>query len=174
MEQAAGDQALQPAPQSSSPPPPAAPAPASSPTPVSEAAPALALEAEEELACDPEENGEELEPLRNGAGHPWETESSDSGATPGDKEGPLGGSPELFQEGEEDAGLIAIMGYGPFWTGWNDMESIVTLKENLTFVGCAPLFPPISPLPPPRTGCGISSSGCPRGAAVIRGERKSH
>uniref|UniRef100_A0A673CDS2 Eukaryotic translation initiation factor 4 gamma, 3a n=1 Tax=Sphaeramia orbicularis TaxID=375764 RepID=A0A673CDS2_9TELE len=35
----------------------------------------------------PEENGEtELEPMRNGAGHTSETESSDSGATPGEKE----------------------------------------------------------------------------------------
>uniref|UniRef100_A0A671YKL2 Eukaryotic translation initiation factor 4 gamma 3 n=1 Tax=Sparus aurata TaxID=8175 RepID=A0A671YKL2_SPAAU len=35
----------------------------------------------------PEENGEaEMEPMRNGAGHTSETESSDSGATPGDKE----------------------------------------------------------------------------------------
>ncbi|XP_062317767.1 eukaryotic translation initiation factor 4 gamma 3 isoform X5 [Osmerus eperlanus] len=110
VEQAAGDQALQPAPQSISPPPPAPPAPASSPAPASEAAPApalapaLDLEAEEELACDPEENGEELEPLRNGAGHTSETESSDSGATPGDKEGPSGGSPELFQEDLEANG----------------------------------------------------------------------
>uniref|UniRef100_A0A3B5AK85 Eukaryotic translation initiation factor 4 gamma 3-like n=1 Tax=Stegastes partitus TaxID=144197 RepID=A0A3B5AK85_9TELE len=39
----------------------------------------------------PEENGEaELEPMRNGAGHTSETESSDSGATPGDKENSTG------------------------------------------------------------------------------------
>ncbi|XP_078803880.1 eukaryotic translation initiation factor 4 gamma 3 isoform X5 [Oryzias latipes] len=39
----------------------------------------------------PEENGEtELEPMRNGAGHISETESSDSGATSGDKENSVG------------------------------------------------------------------------------------
>ncbi|XP_024126411.1 eukaryotic translation initiation factor 4 gamma 3 isoform X4 [Oryzias melastigma] len=39
----------------------------------------------------PEENGEtELEPMRNGAGHISETESSDSGVTSGDKENSVG------------------------------------------------------------------------------------
>uniref|UniRef100_A0A8C7HVU3 Eukaryotic translation initiation factor 4 gamma 3 n=1 Tax=Oncorhynchus kisutch TaxID=8019 RepID=A0A8C7HVU3_ONCKI len=72
--EAAGDQALQPArPHSSSSPPPPSAAPP-------------AMEAEEKPPA-PEENGEaELEPMRNGAGHTSETESSDSGATPGDKE----------------------------------------------------------------------------------------
>uniref|UniRef100_A0A674F7X6 Eukaryotic translation initiation factor 4 gamma 3 n=1 Tax=Salmo trutta TaxID=8032 RepID=A0A674F7X6_SALTR len=83
---AAGDQALQPArPHSSSSPPPPSAAPP-------------AMEAEEKPPA-PEENGEaELEPMRNGAGHTSETESSDSGATPGDKEGSTGAPPDLFQE----------------------------------------------------------------------------
>uniref|UniRef100_A0A674F675 Eukaryotic translation initiation factor 4 gamma 3 n=1 Tax=Salmo trutta TaxID=8032 RepID=A0A674F675_SALTR len=65
--EAAGDQALQPArPHSSSSPPPPSAAPP-------------AMEAEEKPPA-PEENGEaELEPMRNGAGHTSETESSDSG-----------------------------------------------------------------------------------------------
>nr|XP_046168178.1 eukaryotic translation initiation factor 4 gamma 3-like isoform X11 [Oncorhynchus gorbuscha] len=85
VEEAAGDQDLQPArPHSSSSPPPPSAAP-------------LAMEAEKPPA--PEENGEaELEPMRNGAGHTSETESSDSGATPGDKEGSTGAPPDLFQE----------------------------------------------------------------------------
>uniref|UniRef100_A0A674ASW0 Eukaryotic translation initiation factor 4 gamma 3 n=1 Tax=Salmo trutta TaxID=8032 RepID=A0A674ASW0_SALTR len=70
LEEAAGDQALPPARScSTSPPPLAAPS---------------ALEAEERPPA-PEENGE-AEPMRNGAGHTSETESSDSGATPGDNE----------------------------------------------------------------------------------------
>ncbi|XP_010880080.3 eukaryotic translation initiation factor 4 gamma 3 isoform X6 [Esox lucius] len=73
---------------SSSPPPPAAVPPA--------------LEAEEKPPT-PEENGEaDLEPMRNGAGHTSETESSDSGATPGDKEGSTGVPPDLFQEDPTD------------------------------------------------------------------------
>uniref|UniRef100_A0A674F789 Eukaryotic translation initiation factor 4 gamma 3 n=1 Tax=Salmo trutta TaxID=8032 RepID=A0A674F789_SALTR len=65
-DEAAGDQALQPArPHSSSSPPPPSAAPP-------------AMEAEEKPPA-PEENGEaELEPMRNGAGHTSETESSDS------------------------------------------------------------------------------------------------
>uniref|UniRef100_A0A8C7MLG5 Eukaryotic translation initiation factor 4 gamma 3 n=1 Tax=Oncorhynchus kisutch TaxID=8019 RepID=A0A8C7MLG5_ONCKI len=63
---------------------PARPHSSSSPPPPSAAPPAM--EAEEKPPA-PEENGEaELEPMRNGAGHTSETESSDSGATPGDKE----------------------------------------------------------------------------------------
>uniref|UniRef100_A0A4W6DB99 Eukaryotic translation initiation factor 4 gamma 3 n=1 Tax=Lates calcarifer TaxID=8187 RepID=A0A4W6DB99_LATCA len=84
-DQPAGDQALQSAPLSSSPVPlpsvftsTPAPAPASSP------------EADRKPAA-PEENGEaEMEPMRNGAGHTSETESSDSGAAPGDKENSTG------------------------------------------------------------------------------------
>ncbi|XP_045078834.1 eukaryotic translation initiation factor 4 gamma 3-like isoform X4 [Coregonus clupeaformis] len=86
VEEAAGDQALQPVrPRSSSTPPPPSAAPP-------------AMEAEEKPPA-PEENWEaELEPMRNGAGHTSETESSDSGATPGDKEGSIGAPPDLFQE----------------------------------------------------------------------------
>lgn len=81
MDPPAGDQAPQSAPLRSSPvalPPvftsTSAPPPASSP------------EVDGKPAA-PEENGEaEMEPMRNGAGHTSETESSDSGATPGDKE----------------------------------------------------------------------------------------
>lgn len=47
-----------------------------------------------------EENGEaESEPLRNGAGHTSETESSDSGAAAGDKENSTGAPQDV--EGEE-------------------------------------------------------------------------
>ncbi|KAM7401729.1 hypothetical protein PAMP_017024 [Pampus punctatissimus] len=91
IDQPAGDQSLQSAPLSSSSPVPlpssfsstAAPAPASSP------------EADVKPAA-PEENGEsELEPMRNGAGHTSETESSDSGVTPGDKENSTGAPQDI-------------------------------------------------------------------------------
>lgn len=43
-----------------------------------------------------EENGEaEMEPMRNGAGHISETESSDSGIAPGDKESSTGAPPDI-------------------------------------------------------------------------------
>uniref|UniRef100_A0A8C7JRI3 Eukaryotic translation initiation factor 4 gamma 3 n=1 Tax=Oncorhynchus kisutch TaxID=8019 RepID=A0A8C7JRI3_ONCKI len=88
LEEAAGDQALPPARScSTSPPPSAAPS---------------ALEAEERPPA-PEENGE-AEPMRNGAGHTSETESSDSGATPGDNDGSTGAPPDLFQEDLETNG----------------------------------------------------------------------
>lgn len=60
-------------------------------------APALASSpaAERRLAV-PEENGDaELEPLRNGAGHTSETESNDSGASPGDKDNSTGASQDI-------------------------------------------------------------------------------
>ena len=48
--------------------------------------PAISPEADAKPGA-PEENGEtEMEPIRNGAGHTSETESSDSGATPSEKE----------------------------------------------------------------------------------------
>ncbi|XP_033823071.1 eukaryotic translation initiation factor 4 gamma 3 isoform X3 [Periophthalmus magnuspinnatus] len=57
------------------------------------------------LACSPdpdgkptglEENGDaEIEPMRNGAGHISETESSDSGMTPGEKESSTGVPPDI-------------------------------------------------------------------------------
>uniref|UniRef100_A0A8C8FPK8 Eukaryotic translation initiation factor 4 gamma, 3a n=1 Tax=Oncorhynchus tshawytscha TaxID=74940 RepID=A0A8C8FPK8_ONCTS len=88
LEEAAGDQALPPTRScSTSPPPSVAPS---------------ALEAEERPPA-PEENGE-AEPMRNGAGHTSETESSDSGATPGDNEGSTGPPPDLFQEDLETNG----------------------------------------------------------------------
>uniref|UniRef100_A0A3B4Y9W4 Eukaryotic translation initiation factor 4 gamma 3 n=1 Tax=Seriola lalandi dorsalis TaxID=1841481 RepID=A0A3B4Y9W4_SERLL len=75
------NQALQSAPLSSSP----VPLPSVF-TSTPAAAPASSPEADRKPAA-PEENGEtEIEPMRNGAGHTSETESSDSGATPGDKE----------------------------------------------------------------------------------------
>uniref|UniRef100_A0A3Q1JX47 Uncharacterized protein n=1 Tax=Anabas testudineus TaxID=64144 RepID=A0A3Q1JX47_ANATE len=85
-----GDQDLQSTPSRSSPVPlpsvftsAIAPAPASSP------------EADRKPAT-PEENGEaELEPMRNGAGHTSETESSDSGAAPGDKENSTGAPQDI-------------------------------------------------------------------------------
>ncbi|XP_041837192.1 eukaryotic translation initiation factor 4 gamma 3 isoform X3 [Melanotaenia boesemani] len=87
VDQPAGDQALQSASQSCS----------SVPLPsvfTSTAAPALAPASSPEAdgkPAAPEENGEaELEPMRNGAGHISETESSDSGATPGEKENSTG------------------------------------------------------------------------------------
>uniref|UniRef100_A0A3P8TQC7 Eukaryotic translation initiation factor 4 gamma 3 n=1 Tax=Amphiprion percula TaxID=161767 RepID=A0A3P8TQC7_AMPPE len=52
----------------------------------------------------PEENGEaELEPMRNGAGHTSETESSDSCATPGDKENSTG-APQDIEDLTEPSG----------------------------------------------------------------------
>lgn len=43
-----------------------------------------------------DENGDvELEPMRNGAGHVSETESSDSGANPGDKDTSTGASQDM-------------------------------------------------------------------------------
>uniref|UniRef100_A0A3Q3IIL8 Eukaryotic translation initiation factor 4 gamma, 3a n=1 Tax=Monopterus albus TaxID=43700 RepID=A0A3Q3IIL8_MONAL len=77
--------ALQSAPLSSSP-VPLPPVLTSAVTP----APASSPEADGK-PITPEENGEaELEPLRNGAEHASETESSDSGATAGDKENSTG------------------------------------------------------------------------------------
>ncbi|KAL0978497.1 hypothetical protein UPYG_G00171250 [Umbra pygmaea] len=74
---------------------PARPRRTSSPPPPSAAS---ALEPEEKTQS-PEENGEaELEPMGNGADHTSETESSDSGVTPGDKEESAGVHPELFQD----------------------------------------------------------------------------
>ncbi|XP_067442627.1 eukaryotic translation initiation factor 4 gamma 3 isoform X8 [Thunnus thynnus] len=98
VDQPAGDQSLQSAPLSSSPVPlpsgfssTTAPAPASSP------------DADGKPAA-PEENGEsELEPMRNGAGHTSETESSDSGVTHGDKENSTG-APQDVEDLSEASG----------------------------------------------------------------------
>ncbi|XP_044205759.1 eukaryotic translation initiation factor 4 gamma 3 isoform X4 [Thunnus albacares] len=98
VDQPAGDQSLQSAPLSSSPVPlpsgfssTTAPAPASSP------------DADGKPAA-PEENGEsEMEPMRNGAGHTSETESSDSGVTHGDKENSTG-APQDVEDLSEASG----------------------------------------------------------------------
>ncbi|XP_070759420.1 eukaryotic translation initiation factor 4 gamma 3-like [Enoplosus armatus] len=90
VDQPARDQALQSAPLSSSP-VPLPPVFTSTPPP----APASSPEADGKPAA-PEENGEaEMEPMRNGAGHTSETESSDSGATPGDKENSTGAPQDM-------------------------------------------------------------------------------
>ncbi|XP_029908163.1 eukaryotic translation initiation factor 4 gamma 3 isoform X2 [Myripristis murdjan] len=90
VEQAAGEQPLLSAPLSSGP-PPLPSAFASAPSPASASGPQP-----EEKPTTPEENGEaELEPMRNGAGHISETESSDSGATPGDKENSTGAPQDM-------------------------------------------------------------------------------
>uniref|UniRef100_A0A3Q3EL07 Eukaryotic translation initiation factor 4 gamma, 3a n=1 Tax=Labrus bergylta TaxID=56723 RepID=A0A3Q3EL07_9LABR len=87
----AGEQTLQTAPLSSSPVPLPSSVFTSSPVP----APASSPEADGKPAA-PEENGEaEIEPMRNGAGHTSETESSDSGATPGDKENSTGAAQDI-------------------------------------------------------------------------------
>uniref|UniRef100_A0A3B3Y4D3 Eukaryotic translation initiation factor 4 gamma, 3a n=1 Tax=Poecilia mexicana TaxID=48701 RepID=A0A3B3Y4D3_9TELE len=101
----AGDQALQLAPLSCSPGPlpsvfPSAPAPASSP------------DADEKSSVS-EENGEaESEPLRNGAGHTSETESSDGGATPGDKENSTGAPQDVEgKNGKRQYGRDFLLGF---------------------------------------------------------------
>ncbi|XP_062419901.1 eukaryotic translation initiation factor 4 gamma 3 isoform X4 [Pungitius pungitius] len=142
-EQPAGDQDLQQrGPGASSPGPLAsvltsAPAPASSP------------EGDGEPAAVPEENGEaEVEPMRNGAGHTSETESSDSGVTPGEKEN----STEAPQDMEDLADPSGKRQYNrDFLLGFQFMPACVQKPEGL---------PPISDvvldkinqnkLPPPR------------------------
>lgn len=59
----------------------------------SAALPAVGSEAEGKPADEDAES--ELEPMRNGAGHISETESSDSGANPGDKESSTGASQDM-------------------------------------------------------------------------------
>lgn len=95
----AGDQALQSSLLSSSPVP--LPSVLSSTT---APAPAISPETDAKPAT-PEENGEvELEPMRNGAGHTSETESSDSGVTPGDKENSTGAPQDM--EGQKEPRLL--------------------------------------------------------------------
>ena len=90
VDQPVGDQTPQSAPLRSSP-VPLPPVFTSTPAP----APASSPEADGKPAA-PEENGEaEIEPMRNGAGHTSETESSDSGATPGDKENSTGATQDM-------------------------------------------------------------------------------
>uniref|UniRef100_A0A8C2Z4R9 Eukaryotic translation initiation factor 4 gamma 3 n=2 Tax=Cyclopterus lumpus TaxID=8103 RepID=A0A8C2Z4R9_CYCLU len=87
-------QDLQSAPVSSSP-VPLSSVLASTPDPAP--APAGSPEVDEKKpAAVPEENGEaEMEPMRNGAGHTSETESSDSGVTPGEKENSTGAPQDM-------------------------------------------------------------------------------
>lgn len=82
----AGEPGPGPAPLSSSP-GSLLPAPPCAPT----ALPAGSPEADGRAA---DENGD-VEPMRNGAGHVSETESSDSGATPGDKDTPTAASQDM-------------------------------------------------------------------------------
>lgn len=90
VDQPAGDPALQSAPLDSIP-VPLLPVFSSTPAP----APANSPEADGKPAA-PEENGEtDMEPMRNGAGHTSETESSDSGATQGDKENSTGAPQDI-------------------------------------------------------------------------------
>lgn len=87
--QPAGEPSLQPAVPPSSGPVSLLPASSTS----SAAPPAVGPEADGKPA---DEDGEsEPEPMRNGAGHISETESSDSGANPGDKESSTGASPDM-------------------------------------------------------------------------------
>uniref|UniRef100_A0A3Q2QNT0 Eukaryotic translation initiation factor 4 gamma 3 n=1 Tax=Fundulus heteroclitus TaxID=8078 RepID=A0A3Q2QNT0_FUNHE len=121
----AGDQALQSAPPGCSP----VPLPSVFPSP---AAPSLAPTSSPQADGKPavsEENGEaELEPLRNGAGHTSETESSDSGATPGDKENSTGAP----QDVEDLAELTGKKQYGrDFLLGFQFMPQCVQKPEGL-------------------------------------------
>uniref|UniRef100_A0A8C5GRG5 Eukaryotic translation initiation factor 4 gamma, 3a n=1 Tax=Gouania willdenowi TaxID=441366 RepID=A0A8C5GRG5_GOUWI len=60
-------------------------------TPATAPTPSSSPEMDRMPPAAPEENGEaEPEPMRNGAGHTSETESTDSGATPGEKENSTG------------------------------------------------------------------------------------
>ncbi|XP_014872728.1 eukaryotic translation initiation factor 4 gamma 3 isoform X10 [Poecilia latipinna] len=117
----AGDQALQLAPLSCSSGPlpsvfPSAPAPTSSP------------DADEKSSVS-EENGEaESEPLRNGAGHTSETESSDGGATPGDKENSTG-APQDVEDLVDPSGKRQ---YGrDFLLGFQFMPQCIQKPEGL-------------------------------------------
>lgn len=84
----AGEASLQPVPLSSS---PVSLLPVFSSAPA--AVPAVSPEADGKAA---DENGDvEMEPMRNGAGHISETESSDSGANPGDKDNSTGASQDM-------------------------------------------------------------------------------
>uniref|UniRef100_A0AAQ4QE26 Eukaryotic translation initiation factor 4 gamma 3 n=1 Tax=Gasterosteus aculeatus aculeatus TaxID=481459 RepID=A0AAQ4QE26_GASAC len=121
VEQPAGDRDLQSATASSPGPLPSVlsspPAPASSP------------EGDGEPAAVPEENGEaDVEPMRNGAGHTSETESSDSGVTPGEKEN----STEAPQDMEDLADPSGKRQYNrDFLLGFQFMPACVQKPEGL-------------------------------------------
>ncbi|XP_047203198.1 eukaryotic translation initiation factor 4 gamma 3 isoform X6 [Girardinichthys multiradiatus] len=121
----AGDQALQPAPLSCSP----VPLPSVFPTAVASApAPTSSPQADGNSTVS-EENGEaESEPLRNGAGHTSETESSDSGATPVDKENSMG-APQDVEDLAEPTGKRQ---YGrDFLLGFQFMPQCIQKPEGL-------------------------------------------
>ncbi|CAM9310456.1 unnamed protein product, partial [Lampetra planeri] len=118
-----GDQALQSALLSSSPVP--LPSVLSSTT-----APAPAIDPETDAKpATPEENGEvELELMRNGAGHTSETESSDSGVTPGDKENSTG-APQDMEDLTESSGKRQYE--RDFLLGFQFMPACVQKPEGL-------------------------------------------
>ncbi|XP_054906390.1 eukaryotic translation initiation factor 4 gamma 3 isoform X7 [Poeciliopsis prolifica] len=116
----AGDQALQLAPLSCSP----------GPLPSvfsSAAAPTTSPDADEKSSVS--ENSEaEFEPLRNGAGHTSETESSDGGATPGDKENSMG-APQDVEDLTDPSGKRQ---YGrDFLLGFQFMPQCIQKPEGL-------------------------------------------
>uniref|UniRef100_H3CBX3 Eukaryotic translation initiation factor 4 gamma 3 n=1 Tax=Tetraodon nigroviridis TaxID=99883 RepID=H3CBX3_TETNG len=89
---------------------------------------AVAAEAEAKAA---DQNGDlEMEPLRNGAGHTSETESSDSGANPGDKDNSTGAAQDLA-----GADLLESNGkrqYGrEFLLGFQFMPACIQKPEGL-------------------------------------------
>ncbi|XP_015230825.1 PREDICTED: eukaryotic translation initiation factor 4 gamma 3 isoform X3 [Cyprinodon variegatus] len=126
LDSPASEQALQSAPLSSSPGPlpTVFPSAAAAPTP----APTVSPDADGKPTVS-EENGEaESEPLRNGAGHTSETESSDSGATPGDKEI----STEAPQDVEDLAELSGKRQYGrDFLLNFQFMPQCIQKPEGL-------------------------------------------
>ncbi|CAN9511950.1 unnamed protein product [Ophioblennius macclurei] len=123
VDQPAGDQTSPPIPLSSS----LVPLPSvfsSTPAPT----PATCPEADGKPTA-PEENGEaELEPMRNGAGHASETESSDSGATPGDKENSTG-APQDMEDLTEPSGKRQYD--RDFLLGFQFMPACVQKPEGL-------------------------------------------
>ncbi|XP_029286855.1 eukaryotic translation initiation factor 4 gamma 3 isoform X3 [Cottoperca gobio] len=125
VDQPAGEQALQSAPLCSS----LVPLPAVlTSTPAPAPAPASSPEAEGKPAT-PEENGEaELEPMGNGAGHTSETESSDGGATPADKENSTG-APQEMEDLAEASGKRQYN--RDFLLGFQFMPACVQKPEGL-------------------------------------------
>ncbi|XP_063767490.1 eukaryotic translation initiation factor 4 gamma 3 isoform X9 [Eleginops maclovinus] len=91
-------------------------------------APASSPEADEKPAA-PEENGEaDMEPMRNGAGHTSETESSDGGATPADKENSTG----ALQDIEDLAESSGKRQYNrDFLLGFQFMPACIQKPEGL-------------------------------------------